>query len=191
VPPAPGGLQTTGVYRELSLENGQTEFLNGKVATIWIPYEDRNPNDGVVDGTEIKEDTLKVFFWNGRAWVRDFDTVVDAINNLCKINTTHLTTFGIFSMIAQNLENVVVYPNPFKPSKGHIKIRFEGLTENVTIRIYNIAGELVKSEENIITGFFDWDVKNDSGEKVASGVYIYVITDDEGRIKKGKIAIIR
>jgi hypothetical protein len=34
-------------------------------------------------------------------------------------------------------------------------------------------------------------VKNDSGEKVASGVYIYVITDDEGRIKKGKIAIIR
>jgi hypothetical protein len=132
VPPAPGRLQTTGVYRELSLENGQTEFLNGKVATIWIPYEDRNPNDGVVDGTEIKEDTLKVFFWNGRAWVRDFDTVVDAINNLCKINTTHLTTFGIFSMIAQNLENVVVYPNPFKPSKGHIKIRFEGLTENVT-----------------------------------------------------------
>jgi flagellar hook assembly protein FlgD len=94
-------------------------------------------------------------------------------------------------MIAQNLENVVVYPNPFKPSKGHTEIRFERLTKNVTIRIYNIAGELVRLEENIITGFFDWDVKNDSGEKVASGVYIYVITDDEGRIKKGKIAIIR
>ncbi|MDI6704535.1 MAG: peptidoglycan DD-metalloendopeptidase family protein, partial [bacterium] len=190
VPSPPGGLKATGVYRKFSLENGKTQFLNNKFATISIPYKDEN-NDGLVDGTEIKEDTLKVFFLNGRAWVRDFDTKVYPINNLCKVNTTHLTTFGIFSMIAQNLEDVVVYPNPFKPSKGHTEIRFERLTENVTIRIYNIAGELVRMEENIITGFFDWDAKNDYGKNVASGVYIYVIIDNEGRIKKGKIAIIR
>lgn len=47
-----------------------------------------------------------------------------------------------------------------------------------------MAGELARMEEDINTGAWEWDVKNDSGEKVASGVYIFVITDDEGRIKK-------
>jgi flagellar hook assembly protein FlgD len=65
------------------------------------------------------------------------------------------------------------------------------LPENVTIRIYNIAGELIMIEENINSGFFNWNAKNEAGEKVASGVYIYIITDDKGGIKKGKIAIIR
>jgi hypothetical protein len=189
--PQAKGLQPTGVYIEISLENGQTRFLNNKMATIWIPYKDENPNDGVIDGTKIKEHSLKVFFFDGRAWVRDFETEIDAINNIAKLNTPHLTIFGLFGVIAPNLEDVIVYPNPFKPSRGDTKIRFERLTKNVTIRIYNIAGELVKMEKNILTGFFDWDAKNDSGEKVASGIYIYVITDNEGGIKKGKIAIIR
>ncbi|MEW5768658.1 MAG: T9SS type A sorting domain-containing protein [bacterium] len=158
-----------------------------KSNTIWIPYKD-DDNDGKVDGTDIPEDNLKALFWNGRDWVRDFDTTIDKINNLAKFNTSHLTTFGLF--IAKDLDDVVVYPNPFK-SEGHNVIRFEMLTDDVTIRIYNIAGELVRIEEDITTGYFDWDAKNDSGEKVVSGVYIYIITDDEGRIKKGKLAIIR
>jgi flagellar hook assembly protein FlgD len=61
----------------------------------------------------------------------------------------------------------------------------------VTIRIYNIAGELIRKEEDIDTGYFHWDTKNEDNKEVASGVYIYVITNKKGNIKKGKIAIIR
>lgn len=189
MPPAKGR-QATGVYRGFSLENDQTQFLNNKMATIWIPYKDED-NNSIVDGTEIKESSLKVFFLRGSDWIRDFETEIDAVNNLAKLNTPHLTIFGLFGMIAQNLDDVVVYPNPFKPNRGDTEIRFERLTENVTLRIYNIAGELVRIQEDITTGYFDWDATNDSGEKLASGVYLYVITNSEGRIRKGKISILK
>ncbi|MEK7814052.1 MAG: T9SS type A sorting domain-containing protein [Candidatus Desantisbacteria bacterium] len=111
------------------------------------------------------------------------------------ITATDGTNTAIVTIIVGNfgsdLTGVVVYPNPFKLNRGDTEVRFERLTKNVTIRIYNIAGELVRREENITNSFFNWDLTNGYGEKVSSGVYIYVITDDEKRIKKGKIAIIR
>lgn len=84
------------------------------------------------------------------------------------------------------------YPNPFMPVKGHTKIRFNlvNLSKNASIEIYNIAGERIMKKENITCGFFDWDTKNDSGDNVASGIYIYLIKDDEGK-KKGKLGIIK
>ena len=36
-----------------------------------------------------------------------------------------------------------------------------------------------------------WDGKNNAGNHVSSGVYIYVTTDKYGSLKKGKIAILR
>ena len=86
--------------------------------------------------------------------------------------------------------DVVIYPNPFRPGEDTV-MRFEGLPENASIRIYNIAGELVRSKEDITTGLFSWDATNDKEKKVASGVYIYVIKDAKGKVERGKIAVIR
>jgi len=38
---------------------------------------------------------------------------------------------------------------------------------------------------------YPWDVKNNFGEQVASGVYIYFLTDDTKEKKIGKIVIIK
>ena len=80
------------------------------------------------------------------------------------------------SMLLQN------YPNPFNPETW---IPFKlSKASDVTIRIYNIAGELVR---NIDLGRREvgsytareraayWDGKNQYGEQVASGVYFYNI----------------
>ena len=96
--------------------------------------------------------------------------------------------FAIYDRL--NLDDIVIYPNPFRPGEHPVMI-FEGLPENASIRIYNIAGELVRSKEDITTGFFCWYAKNDKEKKVASGVYIYVIKDAKGKIERGKIAVIR
>lgn len=91
---------------------------------------------------------------------------------------------------ASDTEEITIYPNPFRPGEYPV-MTFEGLPENASIRIYNIVGELVRSEEDIAIGFFEWDGTNDKERKVSGGVYIYLIKDDKGGTKKGKIAVIR
>ena len=46
-------------------------------------------------------------------------------------------------------------------------------------------------EETDNDGIFLWDAKNSSGDKAASGVYLYLITDPAGNKKTGKFAVIR
>ena len=61
-----------------------------------------------------------------------------------------------------------------------------------TIRIYNIAGELVRTiEETDGDGINEWNTKNEQGEPVASGVYIYFIANPAGEKATGKIMVIR
>ncbi len=80
------------------------------------------------------------------------------------------------------------YPNPFNPSTEIPITTIEYTIEkgnkqkdNVTLKIYNILGQLVKdfklSTQDIIVGnhTVTWDGKNFKGRPVASGVYFYTI----------------
>ncbi|MEW6608777.1 MAG: T9SS type A sorting domain-containing protein, partial [bacterium] len=102
--------------------------------------------------------------------------------------------FGTFILIGEGIpagfDGVVVYPNPFKPSRGDENIVFEGLPEDTQIRIYDISGSLVKEEEHKRATWI-WDVRDNYGKKIDSGIYIYVLTTGDGKKKTGKIAIIR
>lgn len=67
------------------------------------------------------------------------------------------------------------YPNPFNPSTS---IEFYlPKSATVSLKIYNIAGQLVKTllEGNIMAGdhSVNWDGTNNKGAKTASGVYLY------------------
>lgn len=86
-----------------------------------------------------------------------------------------------------------VYPNPFKLIRGDRQITFEfdGILENINIRIYDISGSLIKEIENISNKTYNWDVKDKYGKDVASGIYIYIVSDAKEVKKIGKIAIIR
>ncbi len=67
------------------------------------------------------------------------------------------------------------YPNPFNPTTT---IRY-ALKENaqVTLKIYNVLGQVVKTlvNEKQTAGFktVQWDGTDDRGVKVASGIYVY------------------
>lgn len=100
---------------------------------------------------------------------------------------------GVVSYSKTNLDKVVSYPNPLiYSSSGSKTIIFVGLTDDASLRIYNVAGELIRElNDNVSNGKLTWDVKNKDGEVVASGVYIYVITNPKGDKKLGKVAIIK
>jgi hypothetical protein len=84
-----------------------------------------------------------------------------------------------------------VYPNPCTLRKGCNGVTFTSLTLNATIVIFTISGEKVRTITK--TGNIDsigWDLRNDAGQQVASGLYPYVITAT-GSTKKGKLIVVR
>ncbi|MEW6607172.1 MAG: cohesin domain-containing protein [bacterium] len=174
-----------------------------KTAYLEIPYQDADQN-GFVDGTAIKESTLRLYVWENDQWQEMGTSGVDTDRNVVWCQLNHLSTFMPMGILVapSTLGNVAVYPNPFKPNSGlgHEYITFGSkreisrrLTSYATIKIYTVAGDLVKTLE--VTpqdnGQKIWYADNDSGNKVASGVYIYLITNPQGEKCIGKLAIIR
>jgi len=107
--------------------------------------------------------------------------------------------------VAGNIVHLTMnYPNPFKPrEKNYTTIYFTTAraVADKSIRIYNLAGEMVLSVEGSSIymdkwyddGYvykYNWDGRNISGETVASGIYIYVVNAD-GNTKKGRLALIK
>ena len=171
-----------------------------------IPYLDTN-GDNVVDETNIRADSLRVWVWQNNEWkIVDSGTGsmsgVDVSRNVVWCNINHLTTFmpiGILIAPSQ-LGKVVVYPNPFVYGLGHERITFgskhdpsKALTPYATIKIFNIAGELVRTIEVIPDdqGQKTWDARNESNDRVASGIYFYLITNPWNEKCVGKLAIVR
>lgn len=87
-------------------------------------------------------------------------------------------------------------PNPFIPSENSkTTINYDIMTnEHVTLNIYTVSGELVRRlvDEPKSAGLWsaEWDGKNDAGENVASGIYIYHIKAGSFIATK-KMAVVR
>ena len=84
-----------------------------------------------------------------------------------------------------------VYPSPWRSDQNSaIPITVDQLVGNTTIKFFTASGHLVRtlSTSSALT---TWDLNNDSGGKVASGLYFYVISNDRGQKVTGKFAIIK
>ncbi|MDI6780701.1 MAG: carboxypeptidase regulatory-like domain-containing protein [bacterium] len=89
--------------------------------------------------------------------------------------------------------NVKAYPNPLIVGTTPLdEITLDGLpnTGMVDVKIYNIAGEMVLDKTVPAVGNWKWNAKNNDNELVASGIYIYLMTNEKDRAV-GKIAVIR
>lgn len=99
------------------------------------------------------------------------------------------------STIHNDLGSVHAFPTPFKPSAGHDRITFRGLTSHATIKIFTLSGELVRTlnKNDPASGDLIWTpVANSKGSGLASGVYFYTVHDEDGQGNaKGKLMIIR
>ena len=106
------------------------------------------------------------------------------------------TTRGLVSFqtrvtnASDDLSNIKIFPNPIKPDfNGSVTI--EGLTDNANVKITDITGNLV-FEEDSSGGSVQWDARAFGKHKVASGVYLVLITGaDQMETKVEKIMVIR
>jgi hypothetical protein len=175
-----------GVDRYLILENhGLSEIqvdLNGHLFNLATTLGNvRNRNTYVIPEEGSITIDLKPYLLEGENVMRleiagragtgaDF-TLIDATHVID--HTLELQPIPMTFELSQN------YPNPFNPSTT---IRFGvpahvGESAAVQVRIYNTLGELVRTlvNEKMLPGQYavEWNGKNDRGETVATGIYIY------------------
>jgi hypothetical protein len=120
------------------------------------------------------------------------------------ISTSEVASFTI--QLPISVSGVINYPNPFDPNKEKTKIRYKlGREANeVTIRIYDITGALVKelegetrSEGSSIWDKYndvEWDGRNGRGDMVRNGVYPFEVSVSSGgkRVSgRGKIVVLK
>ena len=99
-----------------------------------------------------------------------------------------------------DLKLISVVPNPyivdsgyFNESDGNNKLQFTHLPDECTLSIYTVSGELITSfkHDDPYLGSEWWGLKNDSGNMVAPGLYIFVVQTPSGDKKIGKFAVVR
>jgi hypothetical protein len=103
-----------------------------------------------------------------------------------------------------NLEEIAVVPNPYRvradwePGDGTRILRFIRVPDKATVRIFTASGDLLRTlkanqyqNPGGVTGDVSWDLKNEKGRVVVSGIYLYQVETEDGRTRKGKFVIIK
>ncbi len=98
---------------------------------------------------------------------------------------------------AKNLSGVYVYPNPAKILNGGGKVTFANLPQRAKITIFNLEGKQISElEEKDGNGGVDFNLKDNSGLEISSGIYIFRVVqldnaNNEIDSKIGKFAVIK
>lgn len=120
------------------------------------------------------------------------DISIDSFTGTVYFATTNgLVAYnGTATAPRDNLENVYAFPNPVRPGfTGNVTI--DGLTADANVKITDIEGNLV-FEETSEGGSILWDTTAFGKYRVASGVYLVLITTDDAlETKVSKIMVIR
>lgn len=97
-----------------------------------------------------------------------------------------------------SIDRITAFPNPYycinntETSRFNKYIQFTNMPPVATVRIFNLAGHLVRVlQKSDQSTFFKWDLANESNYPVASGIYIVYIEVPEVGTKVVKIAVIQ
>ena len=161
----------TGNQKWVSVDGGGVFYMSSNGDRTIYQFTKANsplPNDSVTD-IQIDNKTGKVYF-------ATLDGIMVYQGDVAEVTST----FG----------NVLVYPNPvvYAQYKGNVRIR--GLASKTNIRITDAAGNLVHSAV-ANGGYFEWNLANQRGVRVASGIYYVLMTNEDGTdTATAKIAVV-
>jgi hypothetical protein len=173
-----------GIGAGLEIETEKTLLLQKQIS-LEMAYRDAD-----VVGTDPDTLMLCRFSETARRWTYLPSTVSRSPGKVSGV-TDHLSVFRLMAVLPGNdVDRVIAFPNPLQPSLGHAAMTFSNAVAHAEIRIYDLAGELLRELQSDIKGQAEWDGTNSCGKKVASGVY-FAVVERNGRRKTLKIAVIR
>jgi hypothetical protein len=185
----PTGLNTTGIGIGHKIEGVLNDDINNPIdfTTYFTGDLDAGGKSGQVNYqfNNLNEGHYKL---QVKAW--------DVFNNF----STETTSFDVVSGNSLTIGDVYNYPNPFSTRTTFTFQQNLNKTFNVKIKIYTVAGRLIKVintygvHDKYVT--IDWDGKDEDGSPIANGVYFYKVilksTDDTfNQSVIGKLAVVR
>ncbi|MFA4838170.1 MAG: hypothetical protein WC703_01670 [Candidatus Neomarinimicrobiota bacterium] len=167
--------------------------------------------NGLKDGLGIKAGAIPApvmyaAWWGQRGTIRpflqdafEFQIYASNPNTLYDLFTFKAPAAAVptTEFLKKDLKKINVVPNPYYGYSSEdinsydYRIRFTYLPEKCTIKIFNIAGTMVRKLEknDPTTPFLDWDLLNFGGMAVSSGVYVYHVDAPGIGEKVGKLAV--
>ena len=179
-----------GVPRELLFEQTLTDIEVDGSNNKWVA----TASSGVFYFSENGQETLLRFTKTNSPLPSDNvqDITIDNESGRVYFATINgLVAFeGTATAPRDNLENVYAFPNPVRPGfQGNVTI--DGLTADANVKITDIEGNLV-FETTSEGGSVLWDTTAFGKYKVASGVYMVLITSEDNlETKITKIMVVR
>lgn len=160
-----------GDYKWVSVDGGGVYYLSADGQQTIKHFTKENsplPTNSVTD--------IKVDRKTGKVYFATYSGIVAYQSDVSDVNS--------------NFGNVVVYPNPVVYSNFKGKVTIKGLAEKTNIRIADAAGNVVHSAV-ARGGYYEWDLNNVRGARVASGIYFVLMTNEDGSDKAtAKIAVV-
>ncbi|WP_185140441.1 hypothetical protein [Chryseobacterium oncorhynchi] len=160
-----------GDYKWVSVEGGGVYYLSSDGQKTIKHFTRENsplPTNSVTD-IKVDKKTGKVYFVT-------YQGIVTYQSDVSDVNA--------------NFGDVVVYPNPVVYSNFKGKVTIKGLAEKTNIRITDAAGNVVHSAV-ARGGYYEWDLNNHKGTRVASGIYFVLMTNEDGSDKAtAKIGVV-
>ncbi|GGP04349.1 ABC transporter substrate-binding protein [Cloacibacterium rupense] len=161
----------SGNQKWVSVEGGGVFYLSSNGETTINHFTENNsplPNDNIT-GIKVDSKTGKVYFATNEGVVVYQGDVVNVTSN-----------FG----------DVKVYPNPVITAQYRGNVKIIGLAEKTNIRITDAAGNVVHSAV-ARGGYYEWNLNNQRGIRVASGIYYVLMTNEDATDKAtAKIAVV-
>ncbi|MBI4811030.1 MAG: hypothetical protein HY800_06250, partial [Ignavibacteriales bacterium] len=107
------------------------------------------------------------------------------------------TEKGNTELAKDQIDRIMAVPNPYFGANAYERnqfgkiIRFTNLPKQATLRIFNLASDMVRvieKDDNLTTA--DWDLRNKNDLPIASGMYIVYIDMPDIGTKILKVAVI-
>ncbi len=197
----------------ISWINSVESYTSNRLSSPLRYYEVYRSGDA--NGPWTRLDSIGIndtrFFDNGRYTVIDSTTkvsesfyysVVTVHQNGERNSKSNSKPVKTYLGAEKSLSKVVVVPNPFIIRSGFMgvsaladansKITFFQLPTVCTIRIYSYSGQLIETlEHNEDSNSHDWYQVTRNNQKIAPGLYFFVVSAPDGKTTSGKFVVIR
>jgi len=152
--------------------------------------------------SEDANSNLNYLTWNAVWWDADFVTGDEVVFNYANpiqtgVDKFTFSTQAMSTTASNDVSGVNVYPNPYygfhelETSRKAKYVSFNHLPQEATIDIYTMGGTYVcRLDKNDASQFATWDLNNQYGYPVASGLYIVRVTSG-GEEKILKFALVQ
>jgi len=141
--------------------------------------------------TTLTDTSIKIVGSPGLNDLKEHSVILYVSDGIAGVDTQEYTLTVRISPLEGTESEIKRFPNPWIASQSqYSRIIFDNIPSGAQLLLYNLLGEPVFSTK-VETQPFLWNVKNNSGLEVQSGMYFYYVKNGSEILKAGKIVIIR